>query len=71
MQRLVAHAEAAAARDGLGSPAGQAALDVSLHVLGGMAGLLESCCSERAAGDPLPAWLAGMLGALFGTGRIA
>ena len=58
--RLVAHAEAAAAAHGSRSRAAQAVLDVCLHVLEGMSGLLEVCCSERVAGDPLPGWLAGM-----------
>lgn len=65
--RLVRHADAALAQHGAGSGAAQAALDSSLHVLSGMAGLLETWCSERAAGDPPLQWLAGIVLACGGS----
>lgn len=59
VQQLLAHVQAAAERWGVQSPATQAALDSSLYLLTGMSGLLETCCINRVAGEPLPAWLLG------------
>lgn len=60
MLRLAAHAEAAAQRHGgRSAPLAQAALDVSLLLLEGMGGLLESCCTDRVARDVPPEWLGG------------
>lgn len=56
----MAHVQTAAERLGLQSPACQAALDASVHLLGSMSGLLESCCACWSAGDPPPGWLPGM-----------
>lgn len=61
LQRLAAHAEAAAAQHGVHSMQAQAALDVCLHMAEGMSGLLEACCRDREAGEPAPAWLASLL----------
>ncbi|KAI3435522.1 hypothetical protein D9Q98_001588 [Chlorella vulgaris] len=75
---LVAHAERAAAQHGGLSVLAASALDACLHLLPGLAALLEvqlACCEDRGeaaaaatGAAPLPAWLQGVL-RLYGLAR--